>query len=191
MITIARLKPRNPKKEGMGMRTYTSAKGNKYSVGQNGQPSPVKIVNDPAELEELREFEQFEIRSFEDREALDAFLEKETADAIRAGRNVVKPVVDVAKVRKAKKAAALLDNDDDEDENAGRPAPSKSSEPEVDEERQALVEAVAEMEAKHADAIEQGRTEQTIEKWEARLEEAQEALAAYDAAKEDPESDEE
>jgi len=205
MITMARLRPFN-KKKGRGMRTYTSSKGNKYSVGIGHQPSPVKIVQDEAELEELREFPQFEIRSFKDRAALDAFLEDEVASIIRSGRQAVKPSVDTVRNRAKGKPAspakvAAIFGEDDEPEtpaevadsepvNNGRP-PAKTEGD--DEERAELVAEVKEMEEKHAEAIEKGRTEATIEKWEGRLNEAVAALYAYDHPDEadDDEADDE
>lgn len=195
MITVARLRPQN-KKAGYGMRTYTSARGNKYTVGVGIQPSPIKIVEDPAELEELREFSQFEVRSFENEAALEKWIEDDVAARVRQGHQVVKPVIEKVKAPKRSAQQILDDDDEDDDDTAASQQANSGRQPKTeqkkqaedeDEERAELLAEVEAMEEKHAEAIEKGRTDSTIEKWEARLADAKAALAEYDAQKQDGE----
>lgn len=180
MITVARLRPHN-KKQGHGMKTYTSAAGNKYAVGVGVQPSPIKILNDEKEIAELEQFAQFEIQTFRNREALDTFIENEVAQKVRQGYQVAKPLVE--EVKAPKRTASVLDDDDGEKSNANSGRPPQTAKSAVDEEREELVAEIQDMEVKHAEAIELGRTDATIEKWEGRLDDAKVALAEYDEKK--------
>lgn len=199
-ITMVRMRPRNPKREGMGMRTYTSASGARYSIGVAGQPSPIKIVDDPAELEELRSLPQFEFRTFRNRAEMDEFVAGEVAQLVRSGYNAVVPHVEELRGSgipsdKKKAIAAILDDDDDDVGNGGTDASghAKDSDDEPDienrgrvpskaavDERLELVRNVEKTEEAHAEAIEKGRSDATIDKWEKRLEKAREALARFD-----------
>lgn len=59
-IFAVRLREPN-KQSGWTMRSYTSAAGNRYQAGNVTAPSPLRIVTDPQELQELRAIPQFEI----------------------------------------------------------------------------------------------------------------------------------
>lgn len=179
MITVVRLRPRN-KKIGYGLRTYTSVSGKKYSIGVGSQPSPLKIIDDEKEIEELRQIPQFEVRTFKDRKELDLSLEEEVAQQVRKGYQVAKPIVEEPGT--VKRSLSILDADDDSDipvVNSGRMPTRK----EKDEDRERLVKKVSEMEEKHAEAIELERTDATIAKWEGRLNDAKAELSEYDKKK--------
>ncbi len=122
-LHAVRLRPFNRKK-GHGMKDYKSAHAGKvYKVGELGQPSPMYIVEDKAELRELRMFPQFEILPFTNRAELEEFLEKETLNANRRGENVTTPKIEhvastpKATVQQTKMVESLFaNNDEDEDE---------------------------------------------------------------------------
>ena len=103
MLYAVRLKPFN-KKQGNFMRSYTAVSGNTYRVGIGNQPSPVKIVDDKDELNELKQEKQFEIMKFEDRKELEKFLDNETAKAIRTGLVVARPDIQDASKPKTRDA---------------------------------------------------------------------------------------
>lgn len=174
------------------MKTYKSyACGKVYKVGEGNQPSPVYIVDNKRELQELREYPQFEILPFDSREELNAFLEGEVLKKVRSGENVVAPKVE--KVREKPKKDIFAPDKLDQDaanENRGRPvkkddeefftkrnALESEFEPDTEgEEFQELRQEVREMEDKLSEAKAMGRTQKTIDKWAERLAEAKEAL---------------
>jgi hypothetical protein len=119
MIFAVRLRPFN-KKLGHGMRDYTSANsGTRYRVGVNGQPSPIKIVEDKKELQELREFPQFEIMPFDSRDELNDFVRTETETATRAGKPTLPPAIEEGPKPVSRTVSVLDDDDEDDDEDDG------------------------------------------------------------------------
>jgi len=93
MIKAARLKERNPQL-GFGMRTYTTAStGTKYTSGHVGKPSPLRIVADIRELEEIKEIAQFEILEFQSAGDLYEKLQVEMEERSRLGQPAVRAEV--------------------------------------------------------------------------------------------------
>lgn len=203
MIHAVRLRPFNRKK-GHGMKDYKSAAcGNTYRIGKGNQPSPFYIVGDKNELNELREFSQFEIIPFDNKEELEAFIEKETQASIRAGHNVIAPRVERVKARK-KPANDTIPTVDQvfggPGVNNGRkpamvtpeviPEEEQNVEPEADDidEDDAVTgdtndEYISELEIelrnaedRLSEAQSKGRTKRTIDKWTERVNEAREDL---------------
>ncbi len=145
MIFAVRLRPHN-KKIGHGMRDYISANsGTKYRVGVSNQPSPIKIVEDKRELQELRQFPQFEIMPFDSRGEIEDFVRTETETATRAGKPTLPPVIEDGPKPVARTVGVLDDDDDDDDDDvtendvgAGDNAsPASSPAPTVNSGRQA------------------------------------------------------
>lgn len=93
MIKAARLKERNPQL-GLGMRTYTTAStGTKYTSGYVGKPSPLRIVADIRELEEIKNIDQFEILEFQNTDDLHEKLQIEMEERSRLGQPAVRAEV--------------------------------------------------------------------------------------------------
>ena len=85
MIRVARLKEYN-KRAGHLMKSYTSyTSQTKYVVGKMGLPSPLRIVPDPREIDELRGIPQFEILEFETEEDLREMIQTEMEVRARLG----------------------------------------------------------------------------------------------------------
>jgi len=89
MITATRLKERDLKK-GYGLRSYVSASGQRYALGFPGTPAPWKILDNAEEENELREIDQFEIRSFDSVEELEELVLKEMEALARIGGSGVR-----------------------------------------------------------------------------------------------------
>lgn len=187
-INAVRLRPFNRKK-GNGMRDYKSAHCKEvYRVGAPGQPSPFYIIEDKMELRELRNYSQFEIIPFDDRKELEEFIEGETLNAARSGRNIAPPKIEHVKTVKglSKKTKNMFAPDKlDEDEfNGGRKAPD-SQKPDSqeqatddgDDEIDSLRKEVRRLQDAVSEATIKGRTKTTIAKWEERLAEANELLS--------------
>jgi hypothetical protein len=93
MITAVRLKERNKRKNHL-MRVYFSAASrSKYTAGENGHPSPFRIVKNQAEISELSQFSQFEILKFDDMAHLQAFIQQEMEERARLGFPAVRAAV--------------------------------------------------------------------------------------------------
>jgi len=116
MIFAVRLRPFN-RKVGHGMRDYISANsGTKYRVGVPGQPCPIKVVEDKKELQELRQFPQFEIMPFDSRGELEDFVRNETETATRAGKPTLPPAIEDGPKPVARTVSVLDDDGDDDDD---------------------------------------------------------------------------
>lgn len=92
MIFGVRLRPFN-KKAGNKMKTYLSGSRTKYTVGETGRPSPIRVVTSKKELHELREYPQFEIIPFDNRAELDKFVSREVYTLVRQGHPAVRPAI--------------------------------------------------------------------------------------------------
>lgn len=92
MITAARLKAYNPRM-GSKMRSYTSARGNRYVAGDGVVPSSWRIVKNQAEIAEITAMPQFEIRQFEDQAQFEAHILNEMEADVRLGRPAVRASV--------------------------------------------------------------------------------------------------
>jgi len=92
MITAARLKAYNPRM-GSRMRSYTSARGNRYVAGDGVVPSPWRLVKNQAEIAEITAMPQFEIRQFEDQAHFEAHIINEMEADVRLGRPAVRASV--------------------------------------------------------------------------------------------------
>lgn len=92
MITAARLKEHNPRM-GNKMRSYTSARGNKYNAGNGVVPSAWRLVKNQAEIDELMADPQFEIKRFESDAHFEAFINNEMEASVRLGKPAVRAAV--------------------------------------------------------------------------------------------------
>jgi len=92
-ITAVRLRERD-KRKGYLMKTYFSANSrSKYTAGEGANPSPFRVVNSPAEIEELRGFPQFEILEFNDLKELEEFTQQEMEERARMGLSAVRAAI--------------------------------------------------------------------------------------------------
>jgi len=119
MIFGVRLRPFN-KKAGNKMKTYLSGSRTKYTVGESGRPSPIRVVTSRKELHELREYPQFEIIPFDSRAELDKFVSREVFTLVRQGHPAVRPAI-LKGPQEPKKEGAVTD-DDAGDETDGEPS---------------------------------------------------------------------
>lgn len=92
MITAARLKSYNPRM-GNKMRSYTSARGNRYTAGNGVVPSSWRLVKNQAEIQELMAEPQFEIKKFEDQAHFEAVINNEMEADVRLGKPAVRAAV--------------------------------------------------------------------------------------------------
>ncbi len=76
MLTVVRLRPYDARK-GHKMRSYTSGNGSLYRASGPSETGAFRIVSDSSEIERLKQIEQFEIRTFENQKALDAYINEE------------------------------------------------------------------------------------------------------------------
>lgn len=104
MIRAVRLKEQD-KRTGNLMRGYTSShSGTKYLAGAGGIPSPLKIVEDPKEIAELREIDQFEILEFADEEEMAEHVQLEMEARARLGGPAARAQILPAHKRPSRKA---------------------------------------------------------------------------------------
>jgi hypothetical protein len=92
MITAARLKEHNTRM-GNKMRSYTSARGNRYNAGNGVVPSAWRLVKNQAEIDELMAHPQFEIKRFESKAHFEAFINDEMEASVRVGKPAVRAAV--------------------------------------------------------------------------------------------------
>lgn len=92
MITAARLRDYNPR-QGNKMRSYTSARGNKYMAGTGIVPGAWRVVRNTDEIAELSEIPQFQIRQFETMEDLEAQVQEDMEDGVRVGKPPVRAAI--------------------------------------------------------------------------------------------------
>ena len=107
MITAARLRERNVAR-GHLMRSYTSSFGHRFMAGSEGTPSPIRIVDNAAELAELMQVAQFELMEFESVEALEAFIQGEMESRVRSGAVNVRAQIENAPPKPAPVAAPVV-----------------------------------------------------------------------------------
>lgn len=92
-IMAARLKPVD-KRRNFLMRTYVSANSRtRYEGGTEFSPSQFRIVEDPSEIRELQEFQQFEILEFDDKDHLREYIQQEMEQRARLGLPAVRAQV--------------------------------------------------------------------------------------------------
>ena len=93
MITAARLKPVDKRRE-FRMRTYVSAATRtRYTGGDSRNPSPFRIVEDREEIRELLEIPQFEVLEFNDLAHLQEYIQQEMENRARMGLPAVRAQV--------------------------------------------------------------------------------------------------
>ncbi len=128
-MKAARLKERNPSK-GLKMRTYTTAAtGTKYTAGDIGRPSPLRIVKEPSELEELSGIPQFEVLEFGRMSELDDIIQNEMEARARIGNPAVRAEVLAEKGAKAAAESEPVKTGRKLDDVIPRSDPDKTEEP--------------------------------------------------------------
>lgn len=182
MIYAVRLKPYN-KKKGYVLRSYKSFYGKKsYRLGVVGQPSPVYIVKDIKEIEELRTIDayksgQLDITPFGSEDEIKKFVKKETEALQRKGQFVVDPIIETVKTPKTKTPSIddvmlpdqmdvvsdEIEESEEEDETYSDPVGEMKAE-------------VIRIQAKLDNAISKDFKPHIIKKWENKLFEAKELL---------------
>lgn len=102
MIKAVRLREPN-KQKGWTLKRFMSPGGTLYQAGSKDVPSALVIVDDPAEIDRLRQVsDQFEILEVSDRNELDQLVQKEMETRVREeGGSAVRAAVEERAPKKA------------------------------------------------------------------------------------------
>jgi hypothetical protein len=129
MITAVRLRAPDQRKNWM-LKTFVSKARRAYRAPLGQDPGALHIVEDPEELETLRQIPQFEIHTFPDRMAMDAHVQSEMEARVRAGGAPVRAAIEDAVPAKkpepdnAQRVKAVLPEKDASDAEAAPVTPA-------------------------------------------------------------------
>jgi len=151
-VIAVRMRPYNGRE--FKMRSYTSARGKRFTAGWGHRPSPWRIDITRQDVEELANVPQFEIRKFDDMTQLEGMIDAEMQDRARAGQPAIRAAIDGVKRGGKAEAAPRRDfgtivtstSDLDGEEAAAqvRPAPSPAPSPATGEATKGDLLAIAE-----------------------------------------------